>query len=100
MTTTQAIVARQPVEAGRVNWKLEDVVIDEPGDGEVLVEMCASGLCHTDIVLSVMPVGFPKVVGHEGRAYAVSNSTERKYIGIIADCYLQVPGMFALLEKG
>jgi Zn-dependent alcohol dehydrogenase len=67
MTTTQAIVAREPVEAGRVNWKLEDVVVGEPGDGEVLVEMCASGLCHTDIVLSVMPFGYPKVVGHEGR---------------------------------
>lgn len=71
MTTTEAIVAWEPVEPQQVNWSLEDVDVDMPGEGEVLVEMCATGICHTDIVLSTVPTGsfgitYPKVVGHEG----------------------------------
>ncbi|KAL4808181.1 chaperonin 10-like protein [Aspergillus unguis] len=76
MPATKAIVAREP-KFTALNWALEDVsVANEPGDSEVLVEMLASGLCHTDMVLSGVPQGmfgieYPKVVGHEGSGYAV-----------------------------
>ncbi|KAJ5747748.1 Alcohol dehydrogenase superfamily zinc-type [Penicillium nucicola] len=71
MTATKAIVAWEPIEPGQTNWSLEDVDVGVPGEGEVLVEMLATGICHTDIVLSSIPSGnlgitYPKVVGHEG----------------------------------
>lgn len=55
------------------NWSLQDVQINSPGDDEVLVEIHAAGICHTDYLLSVVPEGwigiqYPKVVGHEGNA--------------------------------
>ncbi|KAL3430102.1 chaperonin 10-like protein [Aspergillus tetrazonus] len=75
MPTAKAIVAREP-RFTALNWALEDVCVsNEPGDDEVLVEMVASGVCHTDIVLSAVPsgqlgIGYPKVMGHEGSGYA------------------------------
>lgn len=67
---TQAIVAREPTAQGP-NWKLEDVELGAPGKGQILVRMVASGICHTDIVLTSVPEGvmdmhYPKVAGHEG----------------------------------
>ncbi|KAL4908429.1 hypothetical protein BDW74DRAFT_175111 [Aspergillus multicolor] len=75
MPATKAIIARDP-RFTALNWALEDVsVSDSPGDNEVLVEMVASGVCHTDIVLSAVPPGqvgilYPKIMGHEGSGYA------------------------------
>ncbi|RDW65799.1 NAD(P)-dependent alcohol dehydrogenase [Aspergillus mulundensis] len=75
MPATKAIIARDP-RFTALNWALEDVAVsDAPGDNEVLVEMVASGVCHTDIVLSAVPPGqvgvlYPKVMGHEGSGYA------------------------------
>ncbi|KAJ5946119.1 hypothetical protein N7454_002958 [Penicillium verhagenii] len=71
MTSTTAIVAREPKELMKPNWSLEQVNITAPGDDEILVEVHAAGICHTDILLSSLPTGtfhlqYPKVVGHEG----------------------------------
>lgn len=40
-------------------------------EGEILVEMVASGICHTDLALTVPEKGqtFPIVPGHEGAGY-------------------------------
>lgn len=44
---------------------LEPLDLDEPGPGEVLVRIVATGVCHTDIgVQHIMPM--PVVLGHEG----------------------------------
>ncbi|KAJ5110025.1 alcohol dehydrogenase [Penicillium argentinense] len=69
-TATQAIVAREPEQPFKPNWSLEDVNVGEFGDDEVLVEVVATGICHTDLVLSSIPTGalgiaYPKIVGHE-----------------------------------
>ncbi|KAJ0425072.1 chaperonin 10-like protein [Aspergillus carlsbadensis] len=75
MPSTKAIVAREP-RFSALSWALEPVhVADTPGADEVLVEMVAAGVCHTDIVLSAVPEGsfgirYPKVMGHEGSGYA------------------------------
>lgn len=47
---------------------IEDVELDEPRAGEVLVEIHAVGVCHTDIAIQKqwMPVPLPLVLGHEG----------------------------------
>lgn len=43
----------------------ETLQLDEPGAGEVLVEIQASGICHTDLLAPrIMPL--PAVLGHEG----------------------------------
>jgi alcohol dehydrogenase len=47
--------------------ELEEVRLDAPGEGEVLVEVMAAGLCHSDVsVLSGdRPRELPMVLGHE-----------------------------------
>jgi NDMA-dependent alcohol dehydrogenase len=60
-------------------WEIEEITLDDPGPNEVLVELVASGLCHSDEHLVTgdmkMPqemnelLGFPQypiIGGHEG----------------------------------
>ena len=54
---------------------VEDVVLDAPGVGEVLVELKASGICHTDLGIlqghSPIYKNFPVVLGHEGAGIVI-----------------------------
>jgi aryl-alcohol dehydrogenase len=45
-----------------------EVEIGEPQFGEVLVQMVASGVCHTDVHVmhGLLPVPLPAILGHEG----------------------------------
>lgn len=51
---------------------MEEVGLREPGEGELLVEMVATGVCHTDALVGGIPGGaapiafYPRVLGHEG----------------------------------
>ena len=50
-------------------WKVQEVELDDPGPTEVLVEMFATGLCHSDdhFVTGDIQVGsLPLVGGHGG----------------------------------
>lgn len=49
-------------------WSVEEIVLDEPRHGEVLVRMAATGLCHSDAVLAAgtLPSALPIIGGHEG----------------------------------
>jgi NDMA-dependent alcohol dehydrogenase len=49
-------------------WSVEDVEIDDPVAGEVLVKLAASGLCHSDehLVTGDIPSPLPMIGGHEG----------------------------------
>ena len=49
-------------------WQVEDVELDPPNEGEVLVKLTASGLCHSDehLVTGDIPMPLPVVGGHEG----------------------------------
>ncbi|MFE9975643.1 NDMA-dependent alcohol dehydrogenase [Streptomyces hirsutus] len=50
-------------------WQVMDVDLDEPGPDEVLVEMVATGLCHSDDHMAVGDVPLPHLPycgGHEG----------------------------------
>ena len=63
---------------------IEEVPIPEPGPGEVLVKIFASGVCHTDLHAAdgdwpVKP-SLPFVPGHEG-------------VGMIAACGSGVVGL-------
>ena len=62
---TRAAVA---VEAGKP-LEIMDVDLEGPRDGEVLVEIMATGICHTDefTLSGADPEGmFPAILGHEG----------------------------------
>ncbi|WP_214369388.1 NDMA-dependent alcohol dehydrogenase [Pseudonocardia sp. H11422] len=63
MKTTAAVLWEQ---GGK--WEVEEVELDPPGPGEVLVELAASGLCHSDehLVTGDLPVPYPVIGGHEG----------------------------------
>lgn len=47
---------------------VEEIELDPPGPGEVLVRMASAGLCHSDlsVVNGSRPRGTPIVLGHEG----------------------------------
>ncbi|MGW1545898.1 NDMA-dependent alcohol dehydrogenase [Streptomyces sp. NPDC002346] len=64
MKARAALLWEQPGQ-----WQVEDVELSEPGFGEVLVEMVATGLCHSDdhIAVGDVPVPhYPFCGGHEG----------------------------------
>ena len=66
-------------------WVVHDVDMDDPGPGEVVVEMHAAGLCHSDEHLVAgdmvmpnelaeeygMPPAFPMIGGHEGAGVVI-----------------------------
>jgi S-(hydroxymethyl)glutathione dehydrogenase/alcohol dehydrogenase len=67
---TRAAVARQ---AG-APLSIEEVDLEGPREGEVLVEIKATGLCHTDAftLSGADPEGlFPAILGHEGAGVVV-----------------------------
>jgi S-(hydroxymethyl)glutathione dehydrogenase / alcohol dehydrogenase len=49
-------------------WSTEDIELDAPKQGEVLVRMVASGLCHSDLHYNTpgFDIPVPLVGGHEG----------------------------------
>ncbi len=62
-----AVAAGEPLEIGEVD-------LDGPQAGEVLVEIKATGICHTDefTLSGADPEGlFPAILGHEGAGVVV-----------------------------
>ncbi len=47
---------------------VEEVELEPPGPGEVLIEIAAAGLCHSDLsaIEGIRPRPLPIVIGHEG----------------------------------
>jgi Zn-dependent alcohol dehydrogenase len=61
----KAVVLREPGRPVAV----EEVELDPPRDGEVLVRVAAAGVCHSDVRLADGELGpgrWPMVLGHEG----------------------------------
>ena len=55
--------------APHLPFVIDEILVDGPGVGEVLVEIAASGLCHTDLTAiegSNSSCVYPAVLGHEG----------------------------------
>ena len=62
-----AVQAGKPLEVTTIN-------VDGPREGEVMIEMKATGVCHTDAftLSGADPEGiFPAVLGHEGAGVVV-----------------------------
>ena len=70
MAESRAAIAR---EAGQP-LSIETIQVDGPREGEVMVEIKATGVCHTDAftLSGADPEGlFPSVLGHEGAGVVV-----------------------------
>ena len=71
MRMTAAVLHEQGLPAPYATskpFRIEEVELDAPGDGEVLVEVKAAGLCHSDlsVVEGLRKRPLPVVGGHEG----------------------------------
>jgi len=72
-TTTKAIVSHDALKNG--GWKMDEVSLRPLEAGELLVEMVASGVCHTDVLVGDLDAGsapiafYPRVLGHEGSGF-------------------------------
>jgi len=55
------------MRANNAPLEIEDVTIDDPGPGEVLLKTAASGICHSDlhVIEGGLPMPPPCVLGHE-----------------------------------
>ena len=60
----RAAVARTP----HGQFSIETATLEEPGAGEVLIQIAGVGICHTDLVArdQFIPIPLPAVLGHEG----------------------------------
>lgn len=49
-------------------FEIEELELDEPRDGEVVVALAATGICHSDIGArdQYLPLPLPMIFGHEG----------------------------------
>jgi S-(hydroxymethyl)glutathione dehydrogenase/alcohol dehydrogenase len=56
------------------DWSVEEIELGDPAPGEVVVELAASGLCHSDQHMrdGGLPVPFPALGGHEGAGVIVA----------------------------
>lgn len=71
MRMTAAVIYEQGLPAPYADskpFRIEEVELDGPGEGEVLVEVRAAGLCHSDLsqVAGQRKRKVPVVGGHEG----------------------------------
>jgi NDMA-dependent alcohol dehydrogenase len=50
------------------DWSVEEIELDPPKEGEVLIRMVATGMCHSDehLVTGDLPFELPIIGGHEG----------------------------------
>ncbi|GHJ85443.1 hypothetical protein NliqN6_1845 [Naganishia liquefaciens] len=61
---TQAVI----LLSREADFEIREIDIEEPQPNEVLVEMVACGLCHTDLLVKgpFLPGRYPSTIGHEG----------------------------------
>lgn len=109
MKTKAAVLREAPGE-----WAIEELELDEPQLGEVLVEMVATGLCHSDDHISHgdIPVAhLPIVGGHEGggvvrrvgpgvHGLAVGDHVVTSFIPACGECRWCATGMQNLCDNG
>jgi hypothetical protein len=92
---------------------IADVTLDGPGPGEVLVEIAAAGLCHSDlsVVNSSRPRVMPMVLGHEASGIVrecgagvmdlrLDDPVVFSYVPLCGRCLPCATGRPALCENG
>ncbi|MGD9748234.1 MAG: alcohol dehydrogenase catalytic domain-containing protein, partial [Verrucomicrobiales bacterium] len=58
----------------RTPLRVETVQVLPPGPGEILVQIKAAGVCHSDlhVMKGDQPLGMPIILGHEGAGVVVA----------------------------
>ena len=90
MMRVAAAVAHEP----GTELEVEEVLLDPPRAGEVLIRVAAAGVCHSDLHLAEGHLGagrFPIVLGHEGAGVveAVGPGVEHVALGDhVAFCFV------------
>lgn len=73
------------VPAVNSSWQIQEVAQPQPGPNQVLVKMHASGICYTDVHLTLghFPGPFPRILGHEpvGEIVAVGSDVTTRKVG-------------------
>jgi alcohol dehydrogenase len=73
------------VPAASSSWQIKDVPQPQPGPNQVLVKMHASGICYTDVHLTLghFPGPFPRILGHEpvGEIVAAAPDVTMRKVG-------------------
>jgi len=72
------------VRPNSANFSIEDIGIGGPRDDEILVNMKAVGICHSDISCrdQIFPAKLPQVFGHEGAGVVESVGASVKSLQI------------------
>ena len=84
---TRAAIAWEPNRP----LEIEEIDLDGPKDGEVLVRIVTTSLCHTDVftLSGEDPEGlFPCVLGHEGCGIVVA---VHAFLHMGSECVLAAP---------
>ncbi len=92
---------------------VEDIEIDGPHEGEVLVELAAAGLCHSDlsVIDGSRPRVMPMVLGHEAagivrevgrgvQSVAEGDHVVFSFVPVCGRCAMCAMGRAAMCENG
>ncbi len=106
---TRAAILREP----NTPWSVEEIELDEPQQGEILVKTLAAGMCHSDEHAhdGSMPVPLPIVGGHEGSGeviglgpgvteFEIGDKISCSYIPSCGKCVLCASGQQNLCDLG
>src|SRR6201995_1497168 len=106
-------------------WSVEEFELDPPKAGEILVEMAAAGLCHSDDHILTgdmsapnevmralgLPTMFPTIGGHEGSGtvrevgegvteFAVGDHVVMSFVAVCGQCRWCASGMEYICDVG
>lgn len=85
----KAIVTHESTTPQVPDFRLESLDLSTAlGDDELLVEITATGICHTDIVHACTPGAGDQVLGHEGAGIvkAVGRNVTKAKVGDMVGC--------------
>ena len=71
-----AITCKAAITDGTGNFKIEHILVQDPQPDEVLVQIKAAGLCHTDY--DSLSWGKQLIIGHEGAGIVVKTGKDVK----------------------
>ncbi len=73
------------VPAQHSKWEIREIPQPEPGPGQVLIKIRASGICYTDVhqTEGALPGTFPRILGHEpvGEIVNIGSGVTTRKIG-------------------
>lgn len=92
---------------------IEEIQVDPPGPGEVMIRMVACGVCHSDLSAATGVINFPPplILGHEGAGivmevgagvthYSPGDTVLTSFVAMCGVCHYCTTGRPALCEVG